>query len=125
MFHRARVVIGYHGAGLVNAAFSIDPVAPTCVIEITTHKDVNATQPWRYNCPMIRRWNHQVICHRYNLPIQQIMSPSQFREEGYLTNPDHYIKRLGNIPLTSTDVSRIGDIVESCHQLTTIPAQGS
>ena len=70
---------------------------------------------------MIRRWNPQIVCHRFNLPIQQIMSPAQFLEEGYLTNPDHYIKRLGNIPLTSADVSRIGDIVESCHQLTTIP----
>lgn len=102
IFQKARYLVGYHGAGLVNAYFMNNS---TRILEISTYTDLNNSVPWRTNMKEVTKYGKfetQVI----RLPIQQLLRANNVSRY-VTTDPDHFVKGLKYVSLTQQDVQRI------------------
>lgn len=86
LFRNARVVVGYHGAGLANIVFSRNG---TVLIELTTY--VRGTRSWRVNTPSVTKWGsfHSYVIH---IPILHILRANNRTCD--VADRDHCIKDL-------------------------------
>lgn len=97
LFRRAKIVVGYHGAGIANIIFS---TGQTLVVELTTSIDSNLADDvgnsrfqvvsdnfnvnvWRMNCPQLQ--NRMVCteescpkCAAHVIPLRQILQANAF-----------------------------------------------
>lgn len=99
VFQRARYLVGYHGAGLVNAYFMHNA---TRILEISTFTDLNNTRPWRSNMKEVTKYG-DFRTRILRLPIQQILHGAAYRHN----DTDHFIKDLKYVPLTRHDIEGI------------------
>ena len=106
IFQKARYLVGYHGAGLVNAYFMNNE---TRILEITTYTDLNNSVPWRSNMKEVTKYG-RFDTSVLKLPIQQLLRTNNV---SYTTHDtDHFIKDLKFVSLTKSDVRKIVDFVQ-------------
>ena len=101
IFQKARYLVGYHGAGLVNAYFMQNS---TCILEISTFTDLNNSRPWRSNMKEVTKYgtfDAQVL----RIPIQQLLNSNRVKYRARDT--DHFVKKLKYVTLTDNDVRTI------------------
>lgn len=132
LFAGSRVVVGYHGAGLVNAVFMPHRA---CVIEVSTYmasasEQLPATGPanlskhvghyidfagakWRTNEPGIAPWNPRLAWTVYRLPLAQVLAANNVTRWTWRRYPDA-LKFLPWVGLEPHDVDNIAAIGESC-----------
>jgi hypothetical protein len=89
MFGGADTVVGYHGAGLLNVAFSL--ADRPLVHEITTFYDLKSSKRWRsYVGSAARKWNGRVRQSIQAIPLAQILSangiPARNASDGEIKN---------------------------------------
>ena len=101
LFQNAKYLVGYHGAGLVNAVFMRNH---TKILEISTYQNLNNTVPWRSNLPSVTRWGTYVT-RVLRLPLEQVLSANKAPYR--VKDPDHYIKYLKRVRLTDADLREI------------------
>ena len=105
IFQNARCLVGYHGAGLVNAYFMNNA---TRILEITTYTDLNNTATWRRNMNEVTKYG-SFAKHLLRIPIQQLLRTNNvsFRAN----DTDHFVKNLKYVSLTAKNVKTIVDFV--------------
>ena len=101
IFQKARYLVGYHGAGLVNAYFMNNG---TRILEISTYKDLNNSVPWRSNMKEVTKYG-TFVTHILRLPIQQVLKTNNVRYRTH--DSDHFVKDLKFVSLTENDVQNI------------------
>lgn len=90
LFAGARAVVGYHGAGFVNAIFARPPRnLSVCLWEYSTFADLHGTTPWRSNCARLERTNPLVRCHVYRLPLEQLRAANPGQDDADIQNYDY------------------------------------
>ena len=107
IFQKARYLVGYHGAGLVNAYFMNNG---TRILEISTYSDLNNIVPWRSNMKEVTKYG-TFATHVLRLPIQQLLKTNNVT---YRRNdPDYFVKNLKFVSLTKNDVVNIVEFAEN------------
>lgn len=101
IFQKARYLVGYHGAGLVNAYFMNNR---TRILEITTYQDRNNSVPWRSNMKEITKYG-SFVTRVLRLPIQQLLKTNNVTYK--INDPDHFVKNLKFVGLEKEDVQKI------------------
>ena len=105
IFQKARYLVGYHGAGLVNAFFMNNA---TRILEISTYQDLNNTVPWRTNMRKVTKYGsfeQQVL----RLPLQQLLKTNKVAYRAH--DSDHFVKNLRLVSLTRENVQQILDFI--------------
>jgi len=138
LFAGARVVVGYHGAGLVNTVFMPHRA---CVVEVSTYMapeeggaeqqlQLPATGPtnltkhvghyidlagskWRTNEPGIAPWNPKLTWTVYRLPLAQVLRANNVTRWAWRRYPDA-LKFLPWVGLEPHDVDNVAAIGASC-----------
>lgn len=73
MFSYAHHILGFHGAGIINAAFSRH--AKPHIHEISTFNDTSEQFKWRhYNGQIVKRWNAKVHVTTQFISLKQILT---------------------------------------------------
>ena len=101
IFQKARYLVGYHGAGLVNAFFMNNG---TRILEISTYQDLNNTVPWRSNMKEVTKYGsyeQRVL----RVPLQQLLEANNVSHRD--RDPDHFVKNLRHVSLTREDIQQI------------------
>jgi capsular polysaccharide biosynthesis protein len=112
MFQRARYLVGYHGAGLVNAYFMHND---TKILEVSTFQDVNNTVRWRSNMKAVTKYG-RFTTKVLRVPVQQILRANNVKlMRTYDT--DHFIKNLKYVSLTDQDVYEITTFLDGTRSL--------
>ena len=107
IFRNARVLVGYHGAGLTNAYFMNNG---TRVLEITTFKDLNNRDPWRSNMRAVTRYG-SFVRRVLRLPIQQVLAANNISYRAQ--DADHFVKNLKYVSLMRHDLQKIVEFVST------------
>ena len=111
MFRSADFLVGYHGAGLINAYFMRNS---TRILEISTYKDLNNTIPWKSNMKHVTKYG-EFYSKVLRIPLQQLLAANPTRRYGFrpdnrsAVDPRHFIKNLKYVRLTHKDVEQIVD----------------
>ena len=109
MFRSADFLVGYHGAGLINAYFMRNS---TRILEISTYKDLNNTIPWKSNMKHVTKYG-EFYSKVLRIPLQQLLAANPTRRYGFrvdnrsVVDPDHFVKNLKYVRLTNKDVEQI------------------
>jgi hypothetical protein len=107
LFAGSKVVVGYHGAGLVNTLFC-PPDA--IVLEYTTFRNMNATRMWRSN-EGIAKLHDPLRWLKHTIDIDRLSNLSALANT---SDPDHFIKSLPYVEVTgSTLYNSIQRVKES------------
>ena len=107
IFQKARYLVGYHGAGLVNAYFMNNG---TRILEISTYRDLNNSVPWRSNMKEVTK-HGTFVTHVLRLPIQQVLKANNVTYRRH--DPDHFVKDLKFVSLTKNDVVNIVEFAKN------------
>jgi len=110
LFVGAVGVVGYHGAGFVNALFTDHEV---CAQEITTWKDAKSTEAWRSN-EWLAQFNLRLHWNTYALPLSELLEANSVKDVHGNKDMDHFIKDLKWVHLTSLRASLVAHQLSTC-----------
>ena len=104
LFSRAQHVVGFHGAGLLNALFSRHPRPH--VHEISTFIDTDSRLKWRHYVGRIaRRWNGAIRVTTQFIPLPRLL-----RVNAGFDPRVHALKNIRWVSLTTRDVRAIVNV---------------
>lgn len=104
LFHRADVVIMFHGAAAGNLVFSRSNVI---FFELSTYTDVDSKKQWRSNTHTLTPIKPDIISIVYYLPLRTIVSNATLTELCGTENKDKFVKSLRNIRLVDSEIEAI------------------
>lgn len=144
LFGGADAIVGYHGAGLINAVFAPNPI---CVVELSTYSStghgwsrqaaercntsmrfpVGSSEPtlarvitWRSNRDDVRRWNPKLDWRTHRLQLQQLLDANHWPCAALLPmhtrTRDLQIKVLRFVGLSNADVDNVANHLIPCLQ---------
>ena len=116
LFARARAVVGFHGAGLVNALFA---VAPVVVVEVTTWILPRVT--WRTNRAGVLHWSFNMDWVTHHIDCEELLSSKDLAKYLKLGNQSRertavarnmFLASVGAINISEQSAKIIGRIVQ-------------
>jgi len=108
IFTNAASVIGYHGAGFANALFT---ARPSCMMELSTWKDLESTRPWRTN-RFLTKESPYLFWHTLHIKLQTLLDANPAVAKA--KRVADYIKELRIIQLSESDVSTLEKSLVAC-----------
>jgi len=123
MFARAAAIVGYHGAGIINAVFTPHHA---CLLEMTTSTTFDEKHPrqWRTNSRDVVLWNPLLQTHAHIILLKEIMAANNltpwtranaphFKARG-AGDMGHWIKSLAWVGLTRRTVQDLASWLNGC-----------
>lgn len=108
IFTNAAGVVGYHGAGFANALFT---ARPSCIMELTTWKDLESTRPWRTN-RFLTKESPYLVWHTLRIKLQTLLDANPGVAKA--SRAKDIIKELRIIKLSESDVGNLEKSLVDC-----------